>query len=746
VTPVRAPRRELERSSKPRLLETKLCPPTYGARPVLRGRLHERLRLDVGKKLTLIAAPAGYGKTTLLGTWREREADRQPIAWLTVDETDNDPVLFWSYVLEALDRVSTPIDLPAMPEEVGAARIVDLVLPHLVNSLAEQGEVTLVLDDFHRFVSGPSRESIVWFLEHAPQTFHLVISSRSEPALPAAAMRAHGSLLELRAQELGFTAPEADALLNDRLELNLEPEYVTDLVARTEGWPAGLYLAGLSLRMADDRQEFVSRFAQNRHVVDFLVDEVLEAFEPSTQALMLRSSIFESFCGSLCDAVLEQEGSAEALSALSRSNLFLIPLDDRGEWYRYHHLFAQLLRIEREHREPGLGPELHRRAFAWYREKGPIDEAINHAFAAELFPEAGELIAVEWMRHPGRYRARTVHSWLERFPQEYRRGQPALLAVEAWVNSLDGNREQTERVIAALEALPQQDDEPVPHGFGSIEATVATLRGFVSWGDTRTGLEHAQHAAELEGPESPWRSVICCAVGTGLYFSGRFEEAVRWLMESLELAELREQWEIAVASLAFRSLAAGELGRVDQQASLAEQALEIVLERNLDALSGETFVALGASLAARERCDEALPYFERGVTNLRGRRHLCAIGDALVRQVPVLRAAGRPDDAKEAIAEARSVVSSCADPGILEGRLAALERSRSRDANGSDRLSERELTILRMLRGTLSERDIGRELYLSHNTVHSHTKSIYRKLATSSRSEAVRHAREIGLI
>jgi LuxR family transcriptional regulator, maltose regulon positive regulatory protein len=312
------------------------------------------------------------------------------VASLPLNTGDNDPVVLWSYILAALERALPALHIDAVPEQVGASRILKVVLPELINQLAAAGDAALVLDDFHRLSAGPARESIAAFADSAPASFQLVLACRSEPALPIAAMRAHGALLELRAEELSFTPDEASSLLNDRLELGLETEYVDDLVARTEGWAAGVYLAALSLRGVEDRNAFISRFGgASRHVVDFLVDEVLEAHDPEAQELMLRSSVLERLSGPLCDAVLERQNSAASLAALSRTNLFLVPLDDREEWYRFHHLFAQLLRVELEHREPGLAPTLHRRAYEWHRDHGSED-------AAKRIAELGlELVSVQ---------------------------------------------------------------------------------------------------------------------------------------------------------------------------------------------------------------------------------------------------------------------------------------------------------------------------------------------------------------
>ena len=234
-----------------------------------------------------MACPAGFGKTTLLSAWHEAEAARKPMAWLTLDEGDNDPVVLWSYVIEALRGVCPAIGQSASPRAAGSAHIVDIVLPHLVNELNDQHGVTLILDDFHRLSAGAARESITWFVDHAPRTFQLVLSTRTEPGLPLAALRVHGELLELRADDLRFTAGEANVFLNGRLTLGLIPEEVDDLVERMGGWPAGLYLSALSLRRTADSRAFVHELSISpRHLIDFLETEVLQAHDPPMQALM----------------------------------------------------------------------------------------------------------------------------------------------------------------------------------------------------------------------------------------------------------------------------------------------------------------------------------------------------------------------------------------------------------------------------------------------------------------------------
>ena len=732
----------------PVLIATKLRPPVVRDQVVPRERLLDALRTGSGLRLSLLACPAGYGKTTLLAAWRETEAARRPVAWLTLDEGDNDPVVFWSYVIEALRRACPAISLATSPQMAGAASIVQVVLPRLVNELDDLGEVTLILDDFHRLSGGAARESLAWFVDHAPPAFQLVLSTRTEPDLPLAALRAHGELLELRAGDLRFTSGEADSFLNGRLALDLMPEEVDGLVERMEGWPAGLYLTALSLRRTADRHAFVNELgASSRHLIDFLETEVLQAHDPPMQALMLRSSTLERFCGSLCDAVLEQQHSAPMLDALSSSNLFLIPLDDDGGWYRFHPLFAQLLQVELERREPGTAPALHRRAYAWHRDHGITGDAIAHAIAAGAHAEAAELIEACWVSYANSCRYDTVLAWIRRLPEEMQSGDMRLLLVKAWMLSLSARRVEAGQVIAAAERLGVTGGEALPDGFSSAEASLTMLRAAFPWGDVGAQLESARRAAKVEDPGSPWRPTACWAVGMGLYFRGEPGEADRWFAESAALAPASAHWLAGASSLAYRSLIAGELGRLEEQRVLAEGAAEFVREHGTEKASGVVPVALGVSLAARGRLEEAQRLIECGAAFLRFRGQPIEVAMALLHQGSVLRALGEPEHSQAAITEAGSIIGSCPDPGILTGRLSPCGPSpRASTSPGDGKLTVRERRVLQLLTGDLSERDIGRQLYVSHNTVHSHVRSIYRKLGVSSRAHALQQTRELRLL
>ncbi len=316
------------------------------------------------------------------------------------------------------------------------------------------------------------------------------------------------------------------------------------------------------------------------------------------------------------------------------------------------------------------------------------------------------------------------------------------------VLSLSAKQEEAARAIAAVERLGNLSTGPLPDGFSSGEASLTMLRACFPWGDVGAQLENARRTAELEGPGSPWRPLACWTVGTGLYFRGKTEEADRWFAESAALAPASRQLLAGEASLAYRSWIAGERGRLEEQRLLAEAAAEFTREHGTGKVIGPAPLAVGVSLAARGRPEEALPLIERGIAFSRTFGQPLQLANALLGQVPVLRALAEHQRAADAIAEARSILRSCPDPGILAGRLAALDRPPQirRVRSADQELTQRELWVLKLLHGDLSERDIGRELYVSHSTVHSHVRAIYRKLAVSSRADALQRGRELGLL
>jgi LuxR family maltose regulon positive regulatory protein len=398
-------------------------------------------------------------------------------------------------------------------------------------------------------------------------------------------------------------------------------------------------------------------------------------------------------------------------------------------------------------REPGTAPALHRRAYAWHRDHGSTGEAIAHAIAAGAHAEAAELIEASWLSYASWCRYDTVLAWIRQLPAEMQTGNVGLLLVKAWMLSLSGKRVEAGRVIVAVERLGGPGAGALPDGLSSAEASVTMLRAVFPWGDVGAHLRNGQRAAELEGPASPWRPVACWAVGLGWYFWGEPGEADRWFAESAALAPANEWWLAGASSLAYRSLIAGELGRPEKQRMLAEDAADLVREHGTEKANGVVPLALGVSLAARGRPEQAQPLIECGAGFLRSRGQPTEVAMALLHQGLVLRALGERERSQAAITEAASIIGSCPDPGILTRRLGACGRSpRADTSSGDGTLTQRERRVLQLLTSDLSERDIGQELYVSHNTIHSHVRSIYRKLGVSSRADALQQTRELRLL
>src|ERR1700744_4920721 len=364
---------------------------------VQRGALIEALSAAPGRKLTLVSAPAGWGKTTLLAQWGSGAGDNQRFSWLSLDPSDNDPVWFWMYVIAALQKSSPDVGSRAAELLEMGADVMRVVLPTLLNELDNLAcQIVLILDDYHLVTCRAIHEQMAFVLNRMPVNLHLVLATRSDPDLSLARLRAGGDLVEVRSDDLRFESIEAPQLLNVPLGLGLAAADIELLCRRTEGWAAGLYLAALSLAGRTDPAEFIKTFAgDNRHIVDYLMAEVLDGQPPDLRSFLLRTSVLGRLSGALCDAMLQTSGSASGLEKIERENLFVVPLDTSRHWYRYHQLFGELLRTELRRSEPDLVADLHRRAATWFETEGLIDEALHHLIAAGDIARNPDLIATD---------------------------------------------------------------------------------------------------------------------------------------------------------------------------------------------------------------------------------------------------------------------------------------------------------------------------------------------------------------
>ncbi len=513
------------------VLVTKLFIPPARPEVIARPRLLERLDEGLARKLTLVSAPAGFGKSTLVASWAARCG--RPAAWLSLDAGDNDPIRFLTYLIAAVRTVAPSMGEGALtalqaPRPASPAS----VLPSLVNELTTLPHgIVLVLDDYHVIDARPVDEALAFLLEHLPPQVHLLVASREDPPWPLARLRTRGQLGELRAADLRFTAAEAAEFLNALTGFTLAASDVAALEERTEGWIAGLQLAAISMRGHADVGAFIRSFTgSHRFVMDYLVEEVLGQQPASVQAFLLRSSILEALCGSLCDAVLgDPPGSGQAsLAYLERANLFLVPLDDERRWYRYHHLFAELLRQRlRQGAAPPSGvdavpvTELHGRASAWYEANGMEVEAFRHAAAADDFARAEALIEGNGLPLQLRGAAAPVLGWLESLPAAAMDARPSLWVTYAATLMYGGRHNAVERRLVSAEAAlrgqaPSADTRDLSGRIALLRATLAVMQN-----DPAVMIDQSRRALACLRPDNlVHRSAAAWSLGCAHQFQG----------------------------------------------------------------------------------------------------------------------------------------------------------------------------------------------------------------------------------
>ncbi len=734
-------------------IETKLHPPAARAEWVPRRDLVSHLASSPAK-LLLVEAPAGFGKTTLVAQWRSSPAEQRPFGWLSLDQGDDDPARLWWQVACALRAACPGLDCAEVLRALRgqAPDIAGTVLPMLINGLAAlPDEVVLVLDDFHVIREPACLEQLASFLVHLPVTVQLVVITRASPPLPLARLRVAGGLAEIGPRELRFTGVDAAAFLRAVSGVELSKPDLAQLVDRTEGWPAGLYLAALSLRNHPARADFVRGFTGgNRFIMDFLAEEVLGQQPPEIRQFLARTSVLGRFCAPLCAAVTGMASAAELIDGLERENLFVVPVDETRQWFRYHHLFAQVLHSELIRTEADLVPELHRRAGAWHRASGSVGEAVRHALAAGDTSGAVDLVAQHWPGYAGVGQAGTVRGWLGSNSERQIAANPLAAHCAAWAAALSGEPEAVRRWLPVIEAAP--DRGMLPDGIRSMASSAALLRGVFGFDGLPVMRQSATVAAGLEDdPRSPWYTLARATYGFALYLSGEVEAAVRPLEQAV--ASEGSATQAGVLGYATLALVALDLGQPSRANELALAARRLAARDGVSDIpqSALAYTATGAVYAAGGRLKESRSELRRAVRIRRRPPGLSpwATLEALLRLADVLLARGDSEGAAELISEADGVLSRYPDgTGWLRARLARLRRQLglTRKASPDDCLTEREEDVLRLLRGPLSLREISRELYVSPNTIKTHAQAIYRKLGVSSRHDAVRRGREIGVL
>ena len=436
------------------LLATKLYIPPPRPQLVRRARLVVRLNDAMSRALTLISAPAGFGKTTLVIDWIAQTDST--VAWVSLDENDNALARFFAYVAAALQAIKPGIGQTALAliqAQSAQPAAVDTALTMFLNEAAEiPHPFALILDDYHLIHSPPIHNAVAFLLDHLPPQMHLILIARADPPFTLARLRVRNQLIDLRAADLRFTIEEATAFLNDVMRLDISVDQVAALAERTEGWIAGLQLAALSMQGRDDVCGFIDAFAgSNRLVLNYLIEEVLQRQPEPTLEFLLQTSVLDRLSAPLCDAVTNRTDSQAMLENLEQANLFLIPLDDEGCWYRYHHLFADTLRARLAQSQPGLAPELHHRASAWFEKQHEADDAVRHALAAKEYDRTARLIeSFELLMYAQNALPTLIH-WIQALPQDFLQTRPNLAMLGAWTLLGTSRSEEAEQYLRVVE-------------------------------------------------------------------------------------------------------------------------------------------------------------------------------------------------------------------------------------------------------------------------------------------------------
>jgi LuxR family maltose regulon positive regulatory protein len=729
------------------VIATKFFVPGLGVRSVDRPRLRRALEGALHARLTLVVAAAGWGKSTAIAQWLRSTA--VPFGWLSLDAADGDVTRFWRHLLTAVQRADPGTGAALRRLEAAGADVERDVLPVLVNELADAGrDVVVVLDDYHLVAERPVHRSLAALVERAPPGLHLVVSSRTDPPLPMSRLRVAGQLAVVRADQLGFTAEEAERLLAGAAVPEVSPRDVARLVERTEGWAAGLQLAALRLagrRGREARTDFVARFTgADRHVVDYLGEEVLAALPAPVHDFLLQTSVLPRLCVPLADAVTGRDDAATRLAEIERDNLFLTALDDEGRWFRYHQLFRDLLRFELDRAGTVPARVLHQRASRWFRGEGALPEAIEHALAAADADAAGELIADGWRAEFNRGHLRTVQAWLDGLPPGAVSGDPRLTVAQLWLHLDRGRLDEAGATLTAAGSRAADD------GHVQVLRALHTFKsGNVPLAAERLAVVHGRLADPFLLTVQDLVAGVCA-----LWMGGTAPAADR-LRRAAARAQDTGNRLARIYALGAEALVAIRTDDLPAAERLLREAEEAVADGLIDVHFVAMFPALAAArlAAARGRWDDAAA----GAANAAelGSRGAGRVehAAALVTAAEARRRAGEGGGAKgEAeLARAADVLRRCVDPGpVARDWYAREQRARREDRRGAsagpDRLTERELAVLSLLPTPASQRELARVLYVSQNTMKTHLRGIYRKLGVDSRDEAVLRARSLGLL
>ncbi|HEY6706241.1 MAG TPA: LuxR C-terminal-related transcriptional regulator [Actinomycetota bacterium] len=708
----------------------------------------ERLLTVPAARLVCVAAPSGYGKTTLLAQWAERRRGRR--AWVTLDRHDNDPVVLLRYLAVALDRMD-PVDpdLLRFLESPGAAPPASLISRFVAGLSSLRHPVTVVLDNLELLVNQACLDAVAEVGLRLPAGSRMGLAARARPSLPSALTQPADQMVEVGPEELAMDEGEVRAVL-ERAGVRFSTAEVADLLERTEGWPIGVYLASSAVAGEGQHAAAGTATSGNGQVATGQPKaDLLGRLSPATLAFLTRTAVLDELSGPLCDAILQMRGSDRVLESLAGSKLLLVELDQRGRWYRYHQFLRELLLAELERREPELVDELHRRAAAWYEDEGRPELAVDHGQAAGDGDGVARLVAALAFGAYAGGRVQTARGWFGWFEdQGLVERYPRIAMLGAQLEVLLGNASSAERWAAAAE-----------RGLGrapadaTMDASMALLRTFLC----RDGMAavRADAVAAWAGldPDSPWRPTALLMEGVSHLLDGQADLADPILARAVEIAEEHGATPAASAALGQRAVIAMERQQWDEAGRLSDRALATLRAGRLHDYAMAAFVHAVAARAVLHLGDggRAREHLTRA-TNLRPLLTSAMPHRSVQTLAEMARAYLALDDvagARAVLRQAGEIIRQRPSLGVLPGQVGGLRTAADelgQGTLGASSLTAAELRLLPLLSTHLSLLEIGERLHLSRNTVKTHAVSIYRKLGVSSRSEAMQRVRELGLL
>lgn len=751
------------------ILSTKLFIPTLPHDVIHRHHLFEKLTSGFisGHSLTLISAPAGYGKTTLLAEWLSLYQGQ--VGWLSLDEQDNNELRFWKYFISALQTVSNEsVQKTLQIIESNQDNEYKVFLTALVNDLATLDQkLIIVLDDFHVISNQVILNGLQFLLDHLPPSLHLFIVTRADPRLPISRLRVRGKLTEIRIADLRFTSDETLEFLNNLMDLGLNSSDIQALETRTEGWIAGLKLAALSIQGNENANSFIQTFTgSQQYILEYLVEEVLHRQPESIQRFLVETSILDRMCAPLCNAITDTTESDNILTELNRRNLFVIPLDADHYWYRYHHLFAEFLKSYLKRTQSDNLPNLHRRAAQWYQSNNYLEEALRHAFAIPDYPYVSHLVLNNWRKIYHQGRLKTAVQWLDTLPSDFIRKSPPLGVAVCWTLFARGDYSRIslylDDITQVFEQMVESETLPKEHPeYSIIWQQVVLLKAIVMRhnGDVSSAMKLIQELIptiedlrkNLGQTIADMGYTACYSQMGYTYVNAKdYDQADNFLSKVSPYARQCGNF-IALAHTTMEWVRISLLqGKIDQAEKICCRELALMNQPEYAEFPAFCLIQLAYVdvLRVKNSLEEAEALLEKGLETARKSGHVLYLAQGYLIAARLHHALGKEklvqDDLQKADQIAISIHNHFLDEMISETKKSLDSKSSPRQAL-IEPLSERELEVLRLLCAGKSNQEIADELFIAIDTVKRHVNNIYGKLGVRRRSQAIIESRRLGL-